>query len=237
MNRLGDTVRYGKEEIPFAVVFTSRKTLAIEVRPDLTVVVTAPAGTAPEKIRDRVARRAGWIRRQLNDFSQYQPATPPCRYVGGETHLYLGKRYRLKIGVGRRTEVKLTGSFFRVEAPEGAPPERIKAILDRWYARKARERFQESFEQCWPRFEGTGLTKPRLRVQRMKKRWGSLSKRGNLTLNTGLVRAPRQCIDYVIIHEMCHLAHPNHGKDYLQMLDRMLPDWEARKKRLERITA
>ena len=211
----------------------ARRTLEIAVHPDSTVVIKAPVGTRFEEIQMRVCKRAGWIKRQLEYFRQFEPRTPPRQYIGGETHLYLGKQYRLKISGGERNEVKLIRGYFQIKVKDIASPEQVKSLLEGWYAEKAIDRFRESFERCWPFFEKHSLMKPRLQIRRMKKRWGSLSKNGTLTLNVDLIRAPKECIDYVVAHELCHLRYHDHSPAFYGLLDRVMPDWKKRKHKLE----
>jgi predicted metal-dependent hydrolase len=227
------SVAYGKENIEFSFFLVDRKTLEIAVHPDQTVVVKAPLGIDDEAIRTRVARRAGWIIRQRNFFRQFDPRTPARSYVGGETHLYLGRHYRLRIGSGNQDAVKLIKGYFEIEVKGDISPEKIKSLLEGWYRDKAAGKFRESFDRYWPYFEKLLLEKPRLQIKRMRKRWGSLSANGMLTLNTDLIRAPRECIDYVIVHELSHLRNDDHGPEFYRFLDKVLPDWEKRKHKLE----
>lgn len=224
---------YGKASIDFRLSRVDRKTLEIAVHPDQRVVVKAPLGTDDETIRTMVARRAGWIIRQQNFFRQFEPRTPERRYVGGETHLYLGRHYRLKIGCADRDAVKLTRGFFEIEVREEVSPEKVKLLLAQWCRDRAADKFGEIFDRCWPHFEKYSPVKPRMQIRQMRKRWGSLSAKGILTLNLDLIRAPRECIDYVITHELGHLRHKNHGVEFYRLLDKVMPDWEKRKQKLE----
>jgi hypothetical protein len=228
------SVVFGKTTIPFKVLFVHRKTMEIAVHPDGAVVVKAPEGTSFTVVETRVLKRAGWIIRQLDYFRQFEPRTPKRNYVGGESHLYLGRRYRLKIHRNQEHgRVKLVRGFFHIDVKHDASPESIKQILDNWYADKATTKFHESFENCWPQFRRISIPKPKLTLRHMKKRWGSLSKNGRLTINIDLIRAPKECIDYVITHELCHLRHHDHGSDFYRLLEKMMPDWERRKAKLE----
>jgi predicted metal-dependent hydrolase len=226
-------ISYGSISISYRVVPVDRKTLEIAVHPDKAVVIKAPLGTDFSEIHKRVLRRAGWIKRQLDYFRQFDPRMPPRHYVGGETHLYLGKRYRLKIAAAERDEVKLVSGYFLIGLESWRTVDRVKMLLDRWYAEKAAINFNERFERNWRHFDRVSANKPALRVRRMHKRWGSLSKNGLLTLNTDLVRAPKQCIDYVIVHELCHLKYHDHSSAFYHLLNRAMPDWEKRKAKLE----
>lgn len=227
------SVNYGKECIRFQVLRVARKTLAIEVFPDSSVVVKAPGGTELEEIRRRVGKRARWIIKQQQYFRQFEPRTPARQFVGGETHLYLGRQYRLRVSEGGNDSVKLSRGYFLVTTTDSGGPDKIRLLLDKWYLAKAAATFHGSFARCWPYFEQLGLVKPRIQIRRMKKRWGSLSRGGLLTINLDLIRAPRECIDYVITHELCHLRCHDHSPEYYRLLEKMMPDWEKRKHTLE----
>ncbi len=225
-------IEYGRETIRYGVSFLpSRQTLGIEVHPDQRVVIRAPMGCAEDVIEDRVRKRASWISRQIADFQRYSPRTPQRQYISGETHLYLGRQYRLKVGVGKTASVRMTRGQLAVTMPGIADPECVKAMLHRWYLDHARQVFVEVLEQCLPRF--TGHQRPRLIVRAMQSRWGSLSQAGSMTLNANLVRAPRACIEYVVTHELCHLRHRDHDSNFFRLLGRVMPDWEQRKQQLE----
>jgi predicted metal-dependent hydrolase len=230
-------IAYGKENIDFSLFHVDRKTLEITVHPDQSVVVKAPLGTDVEEVHRRVVRRADWIARQRRFFRQFDPRTPARCYVGGETHLYLGRRYRLKISHGNRDAVKLTRGFFEIEVNGAISPEKVKGLLDRWYRERAAVRFRESFDRCWTHFEKFSFNKPELQIKKMQKRWGSLSAKGRLTLNIDLIRAPRECIDYVIAHELSHLRDQSHDSKFYRLLGRVIPDWEKRRQKLEVILA
>jgi predicted metal-dependent hydrolase len=233
MSLSSGSIVYAKETIGFKVVCVNRKTMEIAVHPDGSVVIKVSEGSNFAEIRKRVYRRAGWIKKQLDYFRQFEPRTPRRSYVGGETHLYLGKQYRLKISNGNINSIKLIRGHFFLGIKGEPTSEKVKHLLEGWYAQKAAERFKERFDRNWPHFEKLVSAKPRLQVRWMKKRWGSLSKAGTLTLNPDLVRAPIEGIDYVIIHELCHLQHHDHGPGFYRLLEKVLPDWEKRKHRLE----
>lgn len=233
MTRLKSSIAYGKGTIVFSVIYTRRTTLEIAVYPDKTVIVKAPLGTDFPVIEKKVLKRAAWIIRQIDYFAQFDPRTPPRHYIGGETHLYLGRSYRLKICSGDANQVKLIGGYFQVCVKGEISEAHVKHLLDHWYKQKAIVRFSECFDHCWPYFEKLSIIKPRIQIRKMQKRWGSLSKNGILTLNTDLIRAPRECIDYVITHELCHLKYHDHGPGFYRQLEKVMPDWEKRKMKLE----
>jgi predicted metal-dependent hydrolase len=226
---------FGTETIDYEIRFLpTRRTLGIEVHPDLSVVVRAPADCDPDIVLARVAKRAAWISRQLKNFQRYSPKTPARRYVSGETHLYLGRQYGLKVGAGDTARVKMSRGQIAVTVPSGrADPLRVQALLHQWYLMHARDVFGIVMDRYLPLFRG--YARPRLIVRTMQSRWGSLSPVGTMTLNVNLVRAPRACIEYVIAHELCHLMHRDHGTAFYRLLGRVMPDWESRKQRLETV--
>lgn len=232
---LSGRVSYGTYKIDYQVIFVDRKTMEIAVHPDCTVEVKAPLDASKDEIEKRVMRRARWIRQQVRYFEQFQPRTPARQYIGGETHLYLGRQYRLRIRKARKESVKLAGRYLNVDLEDRNNRQRIKSLLERWYFDKACSFYGKTLENCWDKFSYNGLVKPSLSVKQMKTRWGSLSKKGTLTLNTDLIRAPRECIEYVIIHECCHLEYYHHNRKFYKLLERTLPGWQKRKEKLERV--
>jgi predicted metal-dependent hydrolase len=226
------SLQYGDETILYVVRrIDSRKTLGIEVHPDGSVLVRAPIDCPESVIRERVRHRASWISRQLSDFARYQPRTPQRQYVTGETHMYLGRQYRLKAVSSTEVGVRLSRGEIIIRTAGIATPERVKAQLDRWYLARAREIFAEVVEASVTRFHR--IKRPRLIIRTMQSRWGSLSRKGSMTLNVRLVRAPRACIEYVVAHELCHAVHRDHDSRFFGVLEAVMPDWRKRKERLE----
>lgn len=231
-------IQYGRHTIAFTVERRERRTLEIAVEADATVVVAAPRDAPMEAIAEKVGKRAAWVQRQQRFFSQYLPRTPERQFVTGETHLYLGRQYRLKVIPYTQASVKLTRGFIVVQSREPERAERTRELVERWYRERAHAKFAERLEASLTRFPEPELFRPRgLIVRRMRQRWGSLSPSLRLLLNRRLIEAPVDGIDYVITHELCHIAEPCHGAGFYALLDRVLPDWPRRKERLEQLMA
>jgi predicted metal-dependent hydrolase len=192
-----------------------------------------------EAIEERLRKRAAWIIRQQRYFAQFQPRTPERRYVAGETHLYLGRQYRLKIVPDEREMVKLVRGFIFVHATSRANGSgRVRELLEDWYRSRARVKFPERIKACLKAFPTPEEFRPKgLIIRKFRRRWGSMSPSGRLLLNLRLIQAPIDAVDYVITHELCHIAEPHHGPAFLDLLSRVMPDWERRKSRLERVLA
>jgi len=226
-------LEYGNQRIDYEILFVDRKTMEIAVHPDSKVIVRAPDKAPLDKIKSKVTKRARWISKQLDYFSRFEPRTPPKAYISGETHLYLGRQYRLKVKKGTKDSVKLTRGIFWITCKKGKAPAVVKGLLDEWYQLKAKEIFNKCLEDCMIKFKKHGFRKPKLKISHMKKRWGSLTKSGILNLNVDLIKAPRECIEYVVTHELCHQKFHDHGPKYYKLLESVMPDWTARKHCLE----
>jgi len=227
------SIVYGRKTIDFSLLYCDRKTMEIAVNPDCTVIVKAPVHSDIALIEKKIMKRARWIIRQLNYFKQFNPKTPDRCYVNGETHLYLGKQYRLKLATGTKNSVKLSCGFFHITCRNEPTPNTAKKLLNQWYSEKAQLQFAESLDRCWKKFLWLDIDQPKLSIKRMQKRWGSLSGKGTVTLNTDLIRAPKECIDYVVTHELCHLKFHDHSPEFYRLLDLSLPGWEKIKHKLE----
>ncbi|WP_077796602.1 SprT family zinc-dependent metalloprotease [Streptomyces sp. JHA26] len=229
---------YGSHVVEFTIVRRDRKTLEISVEPDRTVVVAAPQTVSVDAVIQRVRKRARWILRQQDYFAQFTPRTPERRFLSGETHLYLGRQYRLKVVQDSTECVKLVGGHFVVRTDFPSRPDVTKSLLNDWYQTKAQVKFEERLEATLSRFPDPISVRPSmLSVRPLRLRWGSMNAAAHLVLNRRLVQAPIDSIDYVIAHELCHVAVLNHGAEFLKFLDRVMPDWAKRKERLERCLA
>lgn len=226
------SVRFGAETIPYTLSFSQRKTLRIAVHPDASVSVAAPLGRSVDEVDERVRRRAHWMFKQREYFSGFLPKPAEKLFRSGETFYYLGRQYRLKVIKGQPRKVSLEGRFLKVSIPEGGQLFTRGMVLD-WLRRRANDVFSRRLERCYEQVKRYKIPFPELRVLPMKRRWGSYPRAGKIILNLNLVHAPTHCIDYVIIHELIHALVPNHGLRFLRLMFLLLPDWEARKARLE----
>jgi predicted metal-dependent hydrolase len=231
------SISHGERTISFDLVKSDRRTLALTIRRDGSVVARAPRRAREADVLIWVADHADWIVRKQHAVAQLQRSAPPLRYVEGESHLYLGRRHRLAIEHGAVEGVRLAGDRIQVTLSGAAAPERVKELMDDWYARQAREQFAGRLDACWAAFPSADGRPPALRVRRMRTRWGSMSPRRSMSLRLDLIRAPVECIDYVIFHELCHLVHPNHQRAFWALVEEVVPDWKRRKRRLELILA
>lgn len=227
--------RYSDELIVFDRVprpINMEKVL-IKVHPDCRVVVSAPESATNDAVLSAVKKRARWIYEQLRNFREQLEFTTPRQYISGESHYYLGKQYLLKVLVApeQARDIKLLRGKIEVSLPQ-KDPLKIKEQLAEWYKARAKEIFAKRLNEA---LEHTlwVAERPSLRILSMKTQWGSCSPNGRITLNPHLVKAPRECIDYVILHELCHLAEHNHSERFYRLMNQVMPRWEKTKERLD----
>jgi predicted metal-dependent hydrolase len=235
MNKEGFHIPYGEDEIAFRLKRRDRKTLAISVNPDASVDVVAPMDATLEKVLEKVRKRASWIQRQQRFFTQFRPRTTERQYVSGETHLYLGRQYKLKVIADIRQQVKLYRGRLVVQSLRPKQADTTRGLVEQWYRERAQAKFRERLAVCQQRFSKPEDFEPAsMVIMQLRQRWGSMTPTGKLILNRMLIRASVDAIDYVITHELCHMRHKHHGAAFFDLLGRVMPDWEKRKLKLER---
>ena len=230
------TLRYGDRAVGYSLTEAKRLTsrILIHVHPDGVVEVEAPQDGNPSLVRAAIQKRARWIFANLDSSSEARTHTLPREYVGGETHFYLGRRYRLDVKEARgQSSVKLVRGSIRITAPI-ADRAAIKQRLKRWYRERAQDYFTRRIIQIASKIEWLDAV-PVMKLTAMEYQWGSCSPSGSININPALIRAPRHCIDYVLTHEICHLKEHNHSKRFYAALEKCLPNWVSTKAELDRL--
>lgn len=226
---------YGERRIPYRLELAEKKRLRIVVRPDKSVIATAPKGFSDEEIRDAVQSKARWIVQQIDAFEEFHPLPTPHRFVSGETFVYLGRQYRLRVESGKNTVSKLIGRYLHVQVPDKKDSKAVRKAVDTWYRTRAADVFPRYLASCMQTASRHGIEKPVLKVRDMRTRWGSCTANGLVTLNLRLIHAPVHCIEYVVMHELCHLVYHDHSPNFFRLLTRCMPDWKKRREVLSRV--
>ena len=184
--------------------------------------------------KEKLTKKAPWIIKQQSFFLSFHPKTPARKYIGGETHLYLGRQYLLKIEANNRDLVKLKGKFIKVNTSDKA---RVKALVKDWYLYHAKSGFNKIAQPLIEEFKKYKVQPDAIVLREMPTRWGSCTPKGKIILNPELIKAPKGCIEYVIIHELCHLIYHNHTQKFIDLQTKVMPDWEKWKSKLENLLA
>lgn len=227
-----DHIQYGATIIDYVIEFAQRKTLSICVNPDSSVCLRAPIDATLEQIQQKVHKRASWILKQKRFFESFGTSTTKRQYISGESHLYLGRQYMLRVRESNVNAVHYQNNIIEIECRHKKD---AGILLQTWYRQRANVKFQEYAQPIIEQFSIYGVKPQSLSIKKMDKRWGYCTIDGHITLNPRLICAPRCCIEYVITHELCHLIYRSHNKEFYALLTKEMPHWEKWKNKLERI--
>ena len=216
--------------IGYSLIRSSRKTIGIIVRTDGSVVVRAPHGATKKEIDDVLNKRIDWILKHKKKFEELGPAYTKREFVNSEKHLFLGNEYVLRISDAPFNSVILNGEFIDIECNNESM---VKPLMEQWYRQKANELMPDIIMPVVNQFKSKYHRSPKkISLKNMKSRWGSCSSKGNISMNIKLIKSTRDCIEYVMAHELCHLVQMNHSKNYYFLLTEFMPDWKVRKSML-----
>ncbi|WHY39222.1 M48 family metallopeptidase [Bacillus velezensis] len=232
-------VQYGQKLIEFQLERKNVKNVNLNIQPDMSIIVTANSKVPIDFICEFVKGKGAWITKHVKNFENVQPIKQSKReYVSGETFKYLGKQYRLKVFVADEEDiVKYFRGFIYLYIKDTNNYNRKARLMEEWYREKAQKVFEKSLEQTYPLVQKYAIEKPLIDLRLMKARWGSaLVDSNTILLNSELIKAPKHCIDYVVLHELIHFKHNNHSDDFYKMLYSLMPDWENRKAILDEET-
>jgi predicted metal-dependent hydrolase len=231
-----NVIDFGTRSISYNLHREDRKKMRIVVAPELTVDVFVPETADDERIQAAVKKKAAWIARKLDALERYHPLPAPKQYISGETLVYLGRQYRLKVVQGPPQPAKLKGQFLWTWIEDKKNTTGVRKAVDSWYRKRAYETLGRYMGRCYAIAARHGVPEPLLLIRTMRRRWGSCSPNGRITLNLNLVKAPVHCIEYVIMHELCHLKYHNHSSSFYSLLTRCQPDWRNRKEILDKFS-
>jgi predicted metal-dependent hydrolase len=216
--------------LPYTIKFQRRKTLGLYVLADGALEVRAPRGVSRRRIEAFVEARREWAvaarERQLQRQQRQNVIAP-----GAVVWLH-GEPLRLELRAAARAGIACEAGRLLVEVRDPADLARVERQLDGWYRQRAERVFAERLALNLARFPELTAA-PELRLRRMRRRWGSCSRAGCITLNVELIKLPLVLLDYVIVHELCHLFEFNHSPRFYRRLEQALPDWQPREAELK----
>ncbi|KGX93712.1 hypothetical protein N781_00435 [Pontibacillus halophilus JSM 076056 = DSM 19796] len=231
-------IEYGNKRIVFEVERKNVKNVNLNIKPDMSVIVSANERVPLDFIEGLVKKKAPWILKHVREFAKVQPERKSEReYVSGESYKYLGKQYRLRVKqVDEKSDegVKYFRGFIHLYVQNPNDVVKKKRLIDEWYKKRADRIFHESLEKVHSKISKYEIGKPMLQIRSMKARWGSaLVDSDIIQINSELIKAPKTCIDYVILHELIHFKYNDHSNKFYEMLYALMPDWESRKEILD----
>jgi len=210
------------------IIYKHVKNASLKVKPNLEVLLTVPVDMTNKEIDYILKKREDWINKHLEFFSDNQVVEK--KLISGEDFVYLGKHYRLKVIESNNERVKLNHSYFEVYVENKGDYDKKTKLIDEWYKEKAKKHFQKAIDKYQ---SIVNIDINRIRIRKMKTRWGSCNpSKSYINLNLELIKKPKVAIEYVIFHELTHLIHHNHGKNFYNYLSLHMPDWKKRKEKL-----
>ena len=223
--------------IHYTVTTSHRKTMSIQLSGTGGVIVKCPTNYPHNQIEKFILEKSSWIFEKQRYYKSLSPAQLPPEFHDGSQHMILGDIYTLTITNGIRTFAQLdkdTQTINLETAPKITNTQIKNAVID-LYKRTANDIFPKRLERCFTAFENRGHTMPSLTIKSFKGRWGSMSHDKKMMLNTWLIRANLDCIDYVITHELCHMEHMDHSTNFYNLQTLMYPNWKTTKSTLDKI--
>ena len=228
----------GKEkELEYLLIRKSVKNLNMRVKPEGTIIVSANPLVSARYVDRFVLAHEETIIKALNKYEKLRQNTQkPLCYESGEKVLFLGKQLHLLLEVSKVEGVDIFGDFLNLRVKDISDFARKERVMKKWFAKMQREVFLQICDEIYPLFQTYGIKYPLVKIRSMKSRWGSCQPtKGIITLNAKMIAAPREAIEYVVLHEFAHFIHPNHSKDFYALVEKFMPDWKQRKAMLNGI--
>jgi predicted metal-dependent hydrolase len=219
--------------VNYTVIYSRRKTLCISIRHGEGVTVRAPSGISEKEIQRFINEKREWISRHLR-AQELRIKTDKEKYCDGDHFMLGGKTYKIEVVDSESWRINFNGEKVVIGSPEKSNARILNLILRDFFSRYAESVIKTAFSDILVRLNSHGLKPTGLKIRKMKSKWGSCSTKGSITLNSQLARLEPGFLEYVIIHELCHLRHHNHGKMFYAMLSGLFPEWKETRKELKK---
>ena len=230
------TINLNGRKISYYLERKNVKNINLRIKADQSINISASVRVSDGVIEEFLSTKAEYVLRALDHYAEIAKYAPkPKQYVDGESFKILGHDRRLRVVQGKRNTIESDESYITLMVKDPADLELKKKTMDRWMKNYCKEILLAVCESVYPKFQKYGVEFPELRFRNMVSRWGSCQpKRKILTFNVALIEAPLSCIEYVVTHEFTHFLQPNHSKKFYGQLAMFMPDWQERKKILEK---
>ena len=215
------------------------KNLNLRVRKNGSVFVSVNAMVPCREIDKFIRSKGTYVLKAIDHFREMaQYKQRPKEYVSGESFYVLGRELRLKVIQTEKNAVSSDGVYISLAVKKIDDFKTKQRLVARFLELECKTVFGDVMECLYPLVKKYGIEKPTLKISEMETRWGScLAKKKTITLNKRLLEAPRNCIEYVMMHELCHLMYPNHSRQFYSFLTMLMPDWRERKAYLDKSAA
>jgi predicted metal-dependent hydrolase len=221
-------------EIDYKIIYSRRRSISISISPHNGVVIRAPKGVSQEKIDRFVNEKSVWIKKHIDNYSGSIRINYGKKYIDGEYHFYMGKEHVLKLTRSSRSFVCVYDDTIEVGLPDTSENKKVKTLMDKWYREQALLHFRSILDNILLKYESYRFEPSSLIIRSSKSRWGSCSSKGRILISSELIKLNQKFYEYIMIHELCHLKHPNHGKGFYLQLEELLPDYKEIRKELRK---
>ena len=222
------------KEIRYEFNRSRRRSVSAKIRRDGVIEVKAPLLYRESDMLAFLNQHRRWI---FNHYDKLQNAeNQQKKYVSGEEHYYLGEKYILQVCGSNKNAVFIEGNslIINLKSPENLDnPVFLENLVNKWYKTQAKVIFNILLPPIIEKFKKYNVAPAKISIRDMRSRWGSCSRRGNISLNLQLIKLNENCIRQVMIHEMCHLVYFNHQAGFYALMEEMMPDWKQWKKELK----
>jgi predicted metal-dependent hydrolase len=218
-------VRRTYKDITYTLTRSTCKSAGISIERDGQVVVRVPETLSDPQIDAVIERKRRWIYRHLAQWRDLNATRVRREYVNGEGFLYLGRSYRLRLVEVQAAPLLLKDGYFCLRSDYRDAPH-ANAAFRTFYRQKGLQRIGERVRTYQTKL---GVQPKTVRVLELKYRWASCTPQGTLNFHWKCMMAPLTVLDYIVVHELAHLLHPNHTAAFWNDLDKMLPDYRERK--------
>lgn len=218
-------------EIRYEFKRSYRRSVVAKIRRDGVIEVRAPLLYRESNMLVFLNQHKRWI---FNHFDRLQNAdNQQKKYISGEIHYYLGKKYTLQVVESNTNSVFIESNSLIINSKYPENPEYLEVLLNKWYKNQAKKVFAELLPPIIEKFKKYNVAPAKISIRDMRSRWGSCSRKGNISLNLQLIKLNENCIRQVMVHEMCHLVYFNHQAGFHALMDEMMPDWKLWKKEMK----
>jgi predicted metal-dependent hydrolase len=236
------SIKVGEFEYQYSSFAQKRKTICLTVYPDKTILLKHPLGFGEEKIGQFLLHKALWLKKQFSYFDNLKISRVlpnQQSYLSGASFRYLGQQYMIKIVESQKNDVSIAGEMLQIFTKDDVRDEsQNQKILEKWLKKQTQEVLNDRYKAMCSKWLNIDQQIPELKIRILKRRWGScMHKRKEnrfiITLNSRLIHKNKECIDYVIVHELCHLEHFNHSRQFYNLMEQRVANWKELKHKLE----
>lgn len=227
-------IEIDNKKIELEIIYKSVKNINITIKPGPVIRISCNRSVSKQYIKDLLLMRKDWILNSLARLENITVKSEDVTYDNKDVVSLLGAKYTINLVKSNVEKIVIDNQTINIYAKDINDVERRKRIYELFVKRLCEKVFNDCIDKYIKYFD---IKKPALTIRKMTSRWGScMFTKSKITLNSELIKAPIECIEYVVVHELCHFIHPNHSKDFHKAVEQILPDYKKRKEILNKTT-